>query len=772
MSPIAFSRPTVPPAFGAQDGMASGVNGYSSTSTSTSTSTSMKHNSNGNPNFPTTNGNGKPAGGGKAPFRHIDDLTSVGVDLDPHTPLRKVLEIGDSHMRQAITFNDFRRPDLALQEYIKAFTIAVDAVPKHKDYPSLKHDREDLGRLYNALKVKITKNGETFEKIKVLIKEDNKRSGVQPTRPSRASGDNTFMSLPTVPSNDPAQSQLRNGGSRQNDARSTSGFTGQSHSRGNSGTDATRKSKPVVLPKPQALHGNTITPNTKIMSQDLSSRFAKLRDPQPSSNGVLPLKPAGPREIPTAHRSKASIGSSVPPMPKVPDAIYSPARGTITSEVADLPSSTPRGMFSRTNSIASVPSVSARTSMENAIRTFGGEQFITAHTYGDPPPSPRPSGVEIPEGEIITVQELIGYMKRGSDKVQLLLIDVRDREAFDEGHIMSQRTICIEPEVLSRANISADEIQDSMILADPIEKFTFEQRDKVDLVVVYDQDSTSIRPTTRNTQNTIIYTIMQALTHYSYSKQLRNPPKLLVGGLEAWVDELGLRSLAVSRTGQAPRRPRGPRALDRRRARTKTKTLNQKEIEQFEKSIKADEAASSPNDYYRSPEEVMRRFPSVSQLQESMTSTAGVPSLSNEEHIYNKISPAPPARPAPAVPRTRYSGLETKEDGSSSGVYAKKGAASLARRKRTGLENPYQWCYCNSVLQALLASPQFTNEVTRSDWPVSWRPADHTSDRPSPQLLSRILGSIFQYLNNRQFDTMRAKLLMVSLYTSMCLRLY
>ena len=158
----------------------------------------------------------------------------------------------------------------------------------------------------------------------------------------------------------------------------------------------------------------------------------------------------------------------------------------------------------------------------------------------------------------------------------------------------------------------------------------------------------------------------------------------------------------------------------------------------------------------------MRRFPSVSQLQESMTAPARAPSISEEERIYNEISPAPPARPAPAVPRTRYSGLESKDDGSTSGGYAKKSVISLARKKRTGLENPYQWCYCNSVLQALLASPQFTNEVTRSDWPVSWRPADHTTEKPSPQLLSRILGSIFQYLNNRQFEVMRAELLMVS----------
>ena len=781
MSPVTFTRPSVPTTFDTPQGisMAPVVNGHSNSGSGTTTALVAKH----GPNGTAMNQNGRPPGGGtggnggnggRRHYQHIDDLISIRVDLDPRTPLRKVLDTADNHMQQAITQKNFNRPDLALQEYMKAFGIAVDIIPKHKDYPSLKSsqggvasgsDRGGLGRRYNNLKVNITQNSEAFDRVKALIKEDNKKSGVQPTRPSRNSSDLNLMNLPSVPSSDPAKSHSRNGSSaRLNELKSAPGdFTKQSHSRGNSVTNGAPKSKPVVHPKPQALHGNAIPPGGNSTSQDLSSRFAKLRDQTTSSNGITSnAKPAGPREMPASQRPKTTIQSALPPMPKIPDAIYSPARGTITSEVAALPSSTPRGMFSRTNSIVSAPSASARTSMENAIKAFSGEQYVTANTYSESPPSPQPCGIDIPDGETITTQELLNYMGHGSGRVQLLVIDIRDRESYDDGHIMSVRTICIDPEILARENISADDIQDSLILADPAEKLAFEQRDKVDLVVVYDQDSTFVpRRPTGNPQAMTIYTIMNALTHFNYTKPLRNPPKLLVGGLDAWVEELGPQSLADSKTSQTPRRPRGPRTMDRRRARTKTKTLNQKEIEQFEKSIKADENVS-PNDYYRSAEEVMRRFPSVSQLQESMTAPARAPSISEEERIYNEISPAPPARPAPAVPRTRYSGLESKDDGSTSGGYAKKSVISLARKKRTGLENPYQWCYCNSVLQALLASPQFTNEVTRSDWPVSWRPADHTTEKPSPQLLSRILGSIFQYLNNRQFEVMRAELLMVS----------
>ncbi|KAI1504682.1 hypothetical protein F5X99DRAFT_370676 [Biscogniauxia marginata] len=729
MSPVAYSRTAVVPSGNAMAPGASHVGG-------------IAKNVVGGDAF------GGTSGPGKAPFRHVDDLVSVSIDLDPHTPLRKILEIGDMHMRQASTFNDFRRPDLALQEYIRASIIAVDKVPRHKDYPSMRSDRSDLNRLYNALKAKINDNEPTFAKIKEDIKEDNLRSGVQPAKSTASSSESALMDLPSPPSTTPLQTQ-------------SGGGTANGHVNGSS-----RKPKPTIHPKPQGLHGKFVKPDLSKMPEDLAARFAKLRNSHESRNRPADAsKPAGPRDIPIAHRSRPSVDSSMPSMPKLPDAIYSPARGTVTSEVANLPSSTPRGMFSRTNSIASAPSASARTSMENAIRSFNGEQFVTAHTYGEPPLTPQHTGITIPKGDTITVSELVDYMQKGSTKIQVLLIDVRDRESFDEGHIMSQSTICVEPEVLSRESISADDIADSMVLAPPKEKLSIEQRDRVDLVVIYDQDSTSLpAKITGNTQEMILYNIRQALSHYSYSRPLKNPPKLLVGGLDAWVDKLGAQSLETSNTMATTGAANGLAArANARRQRNKTRTLDRKEVEQFEQIIKEGQEAASNFDYTRSREEFDRRFPSVTNMPESMSSTtqpsgpSGGITESEEENFLIGLAPKPPSRPKPAVPRTRYSGLESNEDSNASAIAMVATATPAISRERTGLYNPGNWCYANSALQSLIASVGFVDEMLDQNWPTNDRP---TAAPNSPQLMSKIIGNIFQWMSKRQFEVMKVSTLM------------
>ncbi|KAI0133536.1 ubiquitin carboxyl-terminal hydrolase [Xylariales sp. AK1849] len=688
----------------------------------------------------------------KEPFAHIDDLTSVAVDLDPHTPLRKVLEIGEARMRQSITFSDFRRPDLALQEYITAFTIAVDKIPKHKDYPSLKNDRGDLIRRYNALKVKITTNGERFDRIKADIKEDNQRSGV---RSVKVTSETLLSSLPSVPSTFPQRSE-NNGSNGSNAQRPINGTT----------ANTSQKSKPAVHPKPQALHGNTINSTSNPVAQDLTSRFAKLRGPQDASNRAAtsaPPKPLGPRHMSDTSRPQPTINSAVPTMPKLPDAIYSPARGTITSEVADLPSSTPRGMFSRTNSIASVGSSSARNSMEMGARPAAVEQFVTAHTFGygstPTPPSPR---VRIPGGEIITPPQLQGYMQKGASVVRLLLIDVRSREEFDEGHIMSQATLCIEPSVLIRGNISAEDIEESLGIAPDDEMQAFQNRAQYDLVVFYDQNCTLLpqRPS-QDEQDNALYFLYQALTKLNYGRELRNAPKLLAGGVDAWVDIFGLQNLQESHTSAVVKdgksRPRRPKefasGLDsRRRYRAQTRTLKPEEVKQFEEVIQKDQtAARSPQDFVRSKEEFLRRFPSANEIGESMSSYGPV----KQNGFEPDLPPIPPSRPAPAVPRTSYSGLSTRD--SSPGVaLAKAGqTVSSARSRPTGLVNPKSNCYANSAIQVILSSPGFAAELTNKDWPLSWSPDAQTSAAgKNPQLMARILGNLLQWLAGRQFDIM------------------
>ncbi|KAI1416635.1 cysteine proteinase [Hypoxylon sp. FL1857] len=717
MSSVASTRASIAPGTGAQGTMTSSANGFGG------------------------HASGDGSGSKRAPFRHIDDLVSVGVDLDPHTPLRKILELGDAHMRQATTYNDFRRPDLALQEYIKAFTIAVDKVPRHKDYPSMKSDRGDLNRLYNALKTKITSHGATFDQIKEDIKEDNRRSGVQPAASSKSSSERTR----------PISSGTLNGPGIMN------------HSSGNAGTGY--KPKPPVQPKPQALHGNAIKQTTTSSPQDLASRFARLRESQKPGSSMKVAdqsQPTEPAESALARQSLASLDTSMPAMPKLPEAIYSPARGTITTEVANLPSSAPRGMFSRTNSTSSAPTAAAWASTENAINTLSRNQFVTAHAYGAPRSSTS-DRLRVPAGNIITPKALEGLLSQKHPKVNILIIDVRDRESFDDGHINAPGTICLEPEILMRENISADDITDSMVLAPSHERLAFEQRDKVDLVVIYDQSSSSV-PTkiTGDPGEMILYNLRQALSYYSYNRPLKHSPKLLSGGLNSWIYEFGEQFVEISNTA-AKYTHTGSTQRNRgfERYRTKARTLSQSEIDQFEKLIKEDQPGTSEFDYIKTREDFIRRYPSITGAPESMTSL-----VNGEEALLAGMAPTPPRRPAPAIPRTRYSGLDSRDDEPGIGGMALVASAGvpLNTRKRTGLHNTGNICYCNSTIQALLASPGFSNEILRNDWPEAWRrPPAREPGRP--QLLSKILKNVFEWLHKREFAEMKLTTLLSYLHS-------
>ncbi|KAI0899136.1 cysteine proteinase [Annulohypoxylon nitens] len=714
MSSVAFTKTSVAPGPGAKG-------------TGISPMTNRGHGPGGSP------------GAGKAPYCHIEDLVSVGVDLDPHTPLRKVLEIGDAHMRQAMTYNDFRRPDLALQEYIKAFTIAVDKVPRHKDYPTLKSDPGQLNRLYNALKTKITTNGAIFDKIKEDIKEDNRRSGVEPTSSPSVSAELTRMQLSNAP---PATiSQARMNGSTGIQSNGTQNEVGISSKNGNTNDYNTSirvepKGKPPVQPKPRALHGNAIHQTSKASPEDLASRFARLRDSQKSG------KSDNPPKFP-------SVNTSMPAMPKLPEAIYSPARGTVTSEVANLPSSTPRGMFSRTNSITSTPTIPTCNSTENMVMAVSREQFATAQSYYTSQPPFQASQVKIPQGETIAAATLANLMARN---VQILLIDVRDRRSFDDGHIRSPRTICVEPEILMRENISADEIADSMVLAPPNEKLAIEQRDKVDLVVIYDQESAYV-PTriTGDSREMILHNIRQALSHYSYSRPLKNSPKLLNGGLASWLNEFGEISLETSDTASK----RVP--LSSARSRTKTKTLSQDEIDRFEGLIQEDRTGIPDFDYVKSRDDFVRRYPSIGGAPESMITPAHEELNMQQQEFISGMALAPPRRPAPAVPRTRYSGLDSRDDGSDFGALAMRHipmAQGARNAPRTGLYSTGNSCYCNSTVQALLHSPGFIDELLASNWPEVWR--RNEGDEPyGPQLLCKILKNLLRWLHAAQFKTIR-----------------
>ncbi|KAF9038559.1 hypothetical protein BJ165DRAFT_1407705 [Panaeolus papilionaceus] len=163
------------------------------------------------------------------------------------------------------------------------------------------------------------------------------------------------------------------------------------------------------------------------------------------------------------------------------------------------------------------------------------------------PPSPnrtsKPSGlyngihgsnsasrVPIPNKNSALPQELRTYIRAHS----VLLIDVRNRLEFDREHIKAEAVVCVEAPLLGREGITADALEEAMVVAPRAEASLFGNRDKFDLVVVYDQASTSF-----GSENSALSIIVRVIREQAFKKILKRPPMMLVGGLEAWKKDVG-----------------------------------------------------------------------------------------------------------------------------------------------------------------------------------------------------------------------------------------
>lgn len=716
-------------------------------------------------------GAGRP---GAAPLPHIEDLLAIPKDVDPNQSIKRLLDIAETSFRQSEMSRDFNRPALALKEYIRAYVIAVQIISNHKDYPALRNAQGDSGRAHGALLKRISLQSEVYEKIKRDIIEDNKKTGVQPTArrtESSAAKTNGHSARPL--------SSFADGAAGSSKTQPAANGHAQPPVNGSAG-----KTKPAVHPKPASLHGNAIqhgharAASTNNATLDLAARFANLRGPQASPGqdpriktyAIPAQKPSGPREMPGPQGLNINTDAAAAALPKMPDAIYSPARGSVSGEAARLPTSTPRGLFTRTGSSASVPGTPSMSRQQS-------------NEYFPPVPSPVPEETEyqvkVPEGDSITPEQLYEAMK---GKGSILLIDIRSRDEFDEGHIMSSSIICIEPSILLRDNISSEEISESMVLSPHQELPLFENRDRYDLVVFYDQSSERITESPKDSDQLVVVSLHRALVHLNYGRDLRSSPKILRGGLDAWVDLMGPRALRSTATA-SPNSTRAKRRhglIQRRGSKYIVTSLQPADVKAWQSTLEKDaqQAATRPS-FPRTGEEFLRS-PPVPTKQQSMTA----PAASGERHkqaLAHKFDspaqlPAPPARPRAAVQRPSHSGLSQADDAGE--TYSEPGASvqRTAGRSRkaveqapggvarifTGLNNPRNWCYANSTLQSLLASPEFGRELADSEWMAKYRvPRKDDEKIDPPQLMIRIISNLFHWMSTGKFETMKAQTLMV-----------
>ncbi|PCH36402.1 cysteine proteinase [Wolfiporia cocos MD-104 SS10] len=182
--------------------------------------------------------------------------------------------------------------------------------------------------------------------------------------------------------------------------------------------------------------------------------------------------------------------------------------------------------LNRSPMIPSVPRKPSALSLKSAAAASPSRSPAT------PPSAELDKPADLPVLTSLFPKVLYEYNCRSDIKV--LLLDVRSRAEFEREHIKANAVVCIEPFVLLRNEVTAESIENALVVSPTIEQSLFSNRDKFDLVAVYDDASESF-----GDANTPLSVLSRAIYEVVFRKNLKRPPVLLVGGLQAWKREFG-----------------------------------------------------------------------------------------------------------------------------------------------------------------------------------------------------------------------------------------
>ncbi|KAK4549510.1 hypothetical protein LTR36_006507 [Oleoguttula mirabilis] len=707
-----------------------------------------------------------PGAGGspERAFAHFQDLQAMSQEgYNPSSSILTLLDTADHGLAQAKTLVDFRRPDLAFVEYLRASDILVTVIPHHKDYTHFTLDQPERAQKYFLLRKKVNAMNDQFVGIKGIIVNNNQRTGARPQRGQPSGGHVRTESAPAT------------------------------HMNGHGGSPEGHRIKPTPSPKPDNMHGRPLSnatsgSNGATSNADvLSERFARLRAldtaqrpesrasnassvhsspismhnsggyPSRSSFDTLSRmdsagsRPQGPRGM----HNGATAPMNIPNFPQEPPAAYSPARNMQTTGNIAPPRHSARSLASgRRTSMAPASAASAHAPNGYAQ---SGEYFPASAPSSNGAARPqerRRTSVNMTTEAFIGAERFHDYL----DRFNILLIDFRARAEFDQGHIYARNVMCIEP-LSMRQGMSAEDLADTLVLSPDYEQELFFQREKYDLVVYYDNDTQAVYPF-RDSRHAGLRYLHEALWDFNQEKRLQRPPILLRQGIAGWVDLVGEQALLTTNTlakmkvgrQNIQRRPLASASISggsqlrvpkrrlrnydqldaeeeqswRERARAESVVLpytpglpedGQQEEGEYEEEGAPDSAIK----------EFLERFPEAGNLDRQAFASqlpnrappeppAKVPLPSYPSAPPSSAYPSVPARPVPAAPRMSYTGVSdravsasTPTSRSSSSQLAPyippKYLATNLRLPRTGLVNFGNTCYMNSTLQALSATP-------------------------------------------------------------------
>ncbi|KAJ1818560.1 ubiquitin-specific protease doa4 [Coemansia sp. RSA 2598] len=140
-----------------------------------------------------------------------------------------------------------------------------------------------------------------------------------------------------------------------------------------------------------------------------------------------------------------------------------------------------------------------------------------------------------------TPSELWDYMERSraaaDGRPTVLILDVRPHQDYVWGHIDHHYTVNVDPLGIKKGCSSAD-IESSLVLAPDEQQDWFKRRSEFDIVVYVGQ---SIRSFGDTASKELAYMehLNSAIYHYEYERPLKHAPLFLLGGFEAWSQEMG-----------------------------------------------------------------------------------------------------------------------------------------------------------------------------------------------------------------------------------------
>lgn len=535
-------------------------------------------------------------------------------------------------------------------------------------------------------------------------------------------------------------------------------------------------------------NGDHSTTNRSSPTQYAAS-FSEYSPPQNfeivSTQGFSPGRPIGPRAMPPPpplhppHPPKIPLDAPLAlSLPRAPSPAYNPS-GTIPP-------------LNRKRSIVGMEAIAISPSAgTSALRPLSKTSTNSRKTSRDFNGDSSSSYVDLPQVTSLKAEELYERLQ----EYNVLVIDVRRREEFDRGHISANSVMCIEPLDL-RQGVSAEQLEDSLVVSPATELALFERRDFFDLVVYYDQKTSSDRflsgPPPSN-EGRALRALHDTLYEFNAYKPLRLPPAILIGGLDSWVALVGFPALQTSDTAglissknnrasvtrhgrpisRVPmassnstlevrkKRLRDYQPLDAEEDKTWRERTRQEEAEtsnyhDSDEEEEPDFSQSNPA-VVHTIEEFFKKYPEPSAIRQSMMIPAPPPPSRSPPVLPENI----PSRPPPAVPRPSYSGVSERESQISTSsrqpsyasppLYTSRISSRFLKLPRTGMINFSVTCYMNATIQCLLAT------IPLSEFFLSnrWRAYVQNNFKGSNGIMPGIFANLIRSLWRGESDAIR-----------------